>query len=218
MGKAGRGVARRAQAARQNPEHGRLRPSVAQTAAGVFLAREPETAPAERAACAACARRNHLPQRRECRGKLACAILRHAFSRRRGHGGEPEAARLRRHRGLASDDRRKPCGRARLQANPEAGRAMRGLLWLLVLSALAVALSLAMRGHGAYALFVLHPWRAEISLNLLAVLLILVVAAGYFLLKVVWHAVRLPSHVRAFRQRRRGEKGDRKSTRLNSSH
>jgi HemY protein len=47
---------------------------------------------------------------------------------------------------------------------------MRGLLWLLVLSALAVALSLAMRGYGGYALFVLHPWRAEISLNLLAVL------------------------------------------------
>src|SRR3989441_6598021 len=207
MGKAGRGVARRAQAARQNPEHGRLRPSVAQTAAGVFLAREPETAPAERAACAACARRNHLPQRRECRGKLACAILRYAFSRRRGDGGEPEAARLRRHRGLASDDRRKPCGGARLQASSEAGRAMKGLLWLLVLSALAVALSLAMRGHGAYALFVLHPWRAEISLNLLAILLVVVVAAGYFLLKVVWHAVRLPSHVRAFRERRRDEKG-----------
>ena len=84
---------------------------------------------------------------------------------------------------------------------------MRGLLWLLVLSALAVALSLAMRGHGAYALFVLHPWRAEISLNLLAVLLILVFAAGYFLLRVVWHALRLPSHVRAFRERRRDEKG-----------
>ena len=32
-------------------------------------------------------------------------------------------------------------------------------------------------------------------------------AAGYFLLRVVWHAVRLPSHVRAFRERRRDEKG-----------
>jgi len=61
---------------------------------------------------------------------------------------------------------------------------MRGLLWLLVLSALAVALSLAMRGHGGYALFVLHPWRAEISLNLLAILLIVVFAAGYFLLRL----------------------------------
>ena len=84
---------------------------------------------------------------------------------------------------------------------------MRGLLWLLVLSALAVALSLAMRGHGGYALFVLHPWRAEISLNLLAILLIVVFAAGYFLLRVGWHALRLPSYVRAFRERRRDEKG-----------
>src|SRR6266487_1011352 len=207
MGKAGRGGARRAQAARQDREHGRLRPGVAQPAAGVLPAREPETAPAERAARAPCARRGRLPRRREGRGKLARAILRHAFSRCRGDGGGAEAARLGQHRGLASDARRKPCGGTRLQAIPEAGRAVKGLLWLLVLSALAVALSLAMRGHGAYALFVLHPWRAEISLNLLAILLIVVLAAAYFLLRVVWHALRLPSHVRAFRERRRAEKG-----------
>src|SRR6267143_5677164 len=64
-----------------------------------------------------------------------------------------------------------------------------------------------MRGHGGYALFVLHPWRAEISLNLLAILLIVVFVAGYFLLRVGWHALRLPSYVRAFRERRRDEKG-----------
>src|SRR5207249_9312000 len=58
-----------------------------------------------------------------------------------------------------------------------------------------------------YALFVLHPWRAEISLNLLAIVLVVVLAAGYFLLKMVWHALRLPSQVRAFRERRRDEKG-----------
>src|SRR5437773_1152920 len=207
MGKAGRGIARRAQAARQDREHGRLRSGVAQPAAGVLPAREPETSPAERAACAPCARRSRLPRRREGRGKLARAILRHAFSRCRGDGGDAEAARLGQHSGLASDARRKPCGGTRLQANPEAGRAVKGLLWLLVLSALAVALSLAMRGHGAYALFVLHPWRAEISLNLLAILLIAVLAGAYFLLRVVWHALRLPSHVRAFRERRRAEKG-----------
>jgi HemY protein len=84
---------------------------------------------------------------------------------------------------------------------------MKGLVWFLVLAALAVALSLALGGHGGYALFVLHPWRAEISLNLLAVFLIFAFAAGYFLLRVGWHALRLPSHVRAFRERRRGEKG-----------
>src|SRR5207244_7174407 len=126
----------------------------------------------------------------------------HAFSPCRGDGGGAEAARVGQHRSLPSDDRRKSCGGARLQTSPEAGWAMKGLLWLLVLSALAVALSLAMRGHGAYALFVLHLWRAEISLNLLAILLVVVLAAGYFLLRVVWHAVRLSSHVRAFRVRR----------------
>src|SRR5207248_4031695 len=165
------------------------------------------TAPAERAPRASCARRNRLPWRREARGKLARAILRHAFSRCRGDGGDAEAARVGQRRGLAPDDRRKPRSGARLQAGSETGRAMKGLLWLLVLSALAVALSLAMRSHGAYALFVVHSWRAEISLNLLAILLVLVLAAGYFLLRVVWHAVRLPSHVRAFRERRRDEKG-----------
>src|SRR5438067_12343646 len=154
MGKDGRGAARRAQAARQDREHGRLRPGAAQPAAGIFPAREPETAPAERAPRASCARRNRLPRRREARGKLARAILRHAFSRCRGDGGDAEAARVGQRRGLAPDDRRKPRSGARLQAGSETGRAMKGLLWLLVLSALAVALSLAMRSHGAYALFV----------------------------------------------------------------
>src|SRR2546426_3152764 len=207
MEKAGRGVARRAQPARQDREHGRLRSGPAQPAAGIFPAREPETTPAERAPCPSCARRNRLPRRREACCNLVRTILRHAFSPCRGDGSDAEAARIGQHRGLASDDRRKPCGGARLQAGSEAGGAMKGLLWLLVLSALAVALSLAMRGHGAYALFVLHPWRAEISLNLLAILLVVVLGAGYFLLRVAWHAVRLPSHVRAFRERRRDEKG-----------
>jgi HemY protein len=84
---------------------------------------------------------------------------------------------------------------------------MKGLLWVLVLSALAVALSLAMHGRDGYALFVLPPWRAEISLNLLAVLVIVVFAVGYFVVRLLGHTLRLPSHVRAFRERRRDEKG-----------
>jgi len=84
---------------------------------------------------------------------------------------------------------------------------MRGLLWLFVIAALAVALSLAMRGNSGYALFVLHPWRAEVSLNFLAVLLVIGFALGYFLVRLIWHTLRLPSHVRAFRRRRRAETG-----------
>ena len=82
---------------------------------------------------------------------------------------------------------------------------MRGLLWLFVLAALAVALSLALRGNGGYALFVLPSWRVEISLNFLALLVTVGFALGYLLVRTVWHILRLPSHVRAFRGRRRAD-------------
>jgi HemY protein len=84
---------------------------------------------------------------------------------------------------------------------------MKGLLWLFVLAALAVALSLAVRGSGGYALFVLPSWRVEISLNFLVLLVTAGFALGYFLVRAVWHILRLPSHVRAFRRRRRAEAG-----------
>ena len=84
---------------------------------------------------------------------------------------------------------------------------MRGLLWLFVLAALAVALSLALRGNGGYALFVLPSWRVEISLNFLALLVTAGFALGYLLVRAVLHILRLPSHVRAFRGRRRADAG-----------
>jgi HemY protein len=84
---------------------------------------------------------------------------------------------------------------------------MRGLLWLFVLAALAVALSLAMRGGAGYALFVLPPWRAEVSLNFLVLIVVVGFALLYFLVRAFWHTLRLPSHVRSFRRRRRAEAG-----------
>jgi HemY protein len=84
---------------------------------------------------------------------------------------------------------------------------MRVLLWLLAAFALAAGLSIAMRGSNGYAMFVLFPWRVEVSLNLLAVLVLLAFVAAYFGVRFVAHAVRLPAHVRAFRRRRRDEKG-----------
>lgn len=83
---------------------------------------------------------------------------------------------------------------------------MRGLFWLLVLFALAVGLSMAMRFNDAYVLVVLPPWRVEVSLNLA-----LAAIAGAFLL--LYGALRgisltlsLPGRVRAFRETRRKEK------------
>jgi len=84
---------------------------------------------------------------------------------------------------------------------------MRVLFWLLAAFALAAAVSIAMRGGDGYAMFVLYPWRIEISLNLLAVALLAAFLAAYFVVRFVSHTVRLPSHVRAFRRRRRAEKG-----------
>jgi len=84
---------------------------------------------------------------------------------------------------------------------------MKGLLWLLAAFALAAALSIALRGNEGYALFVLNPWRVEVSLNLLVILLLVAFVTAYFLVRAVWHTLALPSHVRAFRVRRRDEKG-----------
>ncbi len=79
---------------------------------------------------------------------------------------------------------------------------MRALLWLLLLGALAVGLSLTARYNDGYALFVLPPWRVEVSLNLLAVATV----AAFFLLYWVFRGVgalqRLPGQIGAYRARR----------------
>jgi HemY protein len=84
---------------------------------------------------------------------------------------------------------------------------MRVLFWLLAAFALAAGVSVAMHGSDGYAMFVLYPWRVEVSLNLLAVALLLAFALAYFAVRFASHTVRLPAHVRAFRRRRRDEKG-----------
>lgn len=85
---------------------------------------------------------------------------------------------------------------------------MRALLWFLILAALAVGLSLAARYNDGYALLVMPPWRVELSLNLLGVLLIGMFALGYLVLQFVFTVVRLPRSVHAFRARRMQAKAD----------
>ncbi len=83
---------------------------------------------------------------------------------------------------------------------------MRRLLWLLALCALAVGISLAARFNEGYLLLVLPPYRAEISLNLGIVLLVLIFALLYGLLRAAVLTMSLPNRVRLFRERRRAEK------------
>lgn len=80
---------------------------------------------------------------------------------------------------------------------------MRALLWLLTLAALAVGLSLAARYNEGYALFVLPPWRVEVSLNLLIAALVAGFLLLYLLVRAVTNTLRLPDKVREFRARRR---------------
>ena len=83
---------------------------------------------------------------------------------------------------------------------------MRGLLWVLALFALAVGISLAMHVNNGYVLLVMPPYRAEVSLNLAMLLVLLVFAVLYAFLRAAALTLSLPRRVRAFRERREREK------------
>ena len=80
-------------------------------------------------------------------------------------------------------------------------------MWVLAVFALAVGQSLAAHLNDGYAILVFPPYRVELSLNLAILFGVAGFALGYMLLRLVAHTLRLPLHVRAFRLRRRGEKG-----------
>jgi HemY protein len=83
---------------------------------------------------------------------------------------------------------------------------MKGLLWVLMLFALAVGVSLAAHFNEGYVLLVAPPYRVELSLNL-AILLLL---GGFLLFYGGMRAValtrQLPRRVREFRERRQRDK------------
>lgn len=83
---------------------------------------------------------------------------------------------------------------------------MRLVFWFLALAALAVGLSLAARYNEGYVLLVMPPWRVELSLNLLLVLLVAAFLVVYLALRAVSTVLRLPGAVRQYRVRRSQEK------------
>lgn len=85
---------------------------------------------------------------------------------------------------------------------------MRTLLWLLTLAALAVGLALAARYNDGYVLFVLPPWRIELSLNLLILLQLVSFSVLYLLVRLISHTLKLPQRVREYRARRQREKAE----------
>ena len=83
---------------------------------------------------------------------------------------------------------------------------MRALLWVLGLFALAAGLAIAGRYNEGYALLVLPPYRVQISLNLVLVLLLGGFVGIYALSRLVARTLALPGAVQRFRARKGRER------------
>lgn len=83
---------------------------------------------------------------------------------------------------------------------------MKALVWILAIFAAAVGLTLVAKYNTGHVLFVLHPYRVELSLNLLILLVITGFIAGYAFLRLLINTLQLPAQVKAFRERRAQEK------------
>ena len=86
---------------------------------------------------------------------------------------------------------------------------MRGLFWVILLTALAVAVTLGARYQTGYVLVLVHPYRIELSLSLLAALLLIAFVAVYFVVRLIVRTLRLPTEVREYRERRRVDRAHR---------
>jgi len=83
---------------------------------------------------------------------------------------------------------------------------MKSLFWLLAVFAAAVALVIVGRLDAGYVLFIYPPWRVEASLMLFALIAALAFALLYAALRLLGHAVSLPTTVAAWRAQRRRER------------
>ncbi|MFN7087618.1 MAG: heme biosynthesis HemY N-terminal domain-containing protein [Burkholderiales bacterium] len=83
---------------------------------------------------------------------------------------------------------------------------MKALLWIIALIALAAGLVVAARYNTGYVLLVLPPYRIELSLNLLLILLFFGFVAAHGLVRAVSGTLRLPARVRDYRIARRQRK------------
>ena len=82
---------------------------------------------------------------------------------------------------------------------------MKWLIWLLLLLSGAIGLALLIGANDGYVLLVQPPYRIELSLNLLILILILAFLSLHGLLRLIGYMLRLPKHVRAYKQNRRSK-------------
>ncbi len=80
---------------------------------------------------------------------------------------------------------------------------MRFLFWFLLLAVAAVVVALAVKLNAGYALLVAPPYRIELSLNLLLILLVATFVGMYFVIRVISRTVKIPRSVRAWRRQQK---------------
>ncbi len=83
---------------------------------------------------------------------------------------------------------------------------LRALIWIVTIVAVAVGLTLLARHSAGYVLFVSPPYRIELSLNLLLLLLAASFLGFYFIVRMVAATLHLPRQVREYRAARRRRK------------
>jgi len=86
---------------------------------------------------------------------------------------------------------------------------MKGLFWLLAAFAAAIALALSGRYDAGYVLFVIPPWRVEVSLLLFLGGLLLAFLLLYAGLRLAQRVLAIPVSVRGYRDRRRRDRANR---------
>jgi len=79
---------------------------------------------------------------------------------------------------------------------------MRALFWLLILAALAVAVAMLGELSDGYVLWVVPPWRVELSFNLYVLAQLAVLVVAYLVLRGIAVTLDMPRVVAAYRARR----------------
>jgi HemY protein len=79
---------------------------------------------------------------------------------------------------------------------------MRSLFWLLTLAALAIGVALLGRLSDGYVLWVVPPWRVELSLNLFVLAQLATLLVVYLLMRAIVNTLDMPRVVAEFRARR----------------
>lgn len=89
---------------------------------------------------------------------------------------------------------------------------MRALFWLFALAATAIGLALLGRLSDGYVLWVMPPWRIEVSLNLFILSLLATLLFAYLLLRAVFITLALPRVVAGYRGRRARQQDEQRAT------